>query len=57
MFEFWSTMSFRVEQRSSTTVCSGSLGHAECLSYHVIDLNPVWDQIIYIPGTSSLHYS
>lgn len=53
MFEFWSTMSSRVERRSSITVRTTSFfRYLECLFRHAADLNPVWDQIIYIPGMS-----
>jgi hypothetical protein len=56
MSEFKSKMLQRVELKLLTTVRISSL--TEILFPNSVldaDLNPIWDQIIYIPGMSLLH--
>lgn len=45
------TMSSKAGQRWSIIVSIYSVGLVRLLIYYSIDLNPEWDQIIYIPGT------
>jgi hypothetical protein len=56
MSEFKLKMLRRVELKSSTTVRVSSL--TEVLFPNSVlgaDLNPIWDEIIYIPGMSLFH--